>query len=166
MTGSLKDRLAAKAARRIVIPIGITEPGEAQEALLAAKMALTLSTRDGEVTPSAAERKKLTNAVDAAQKAYDDCFVDVPFTAVSSSDYEALMEAHARPDPGEDEELIEWDACLPELVAASCEDPELRDPAWWREQFAKDTWSTADKMQLRFTLERLNMDVPVKAGKG
>ena len=164
MTGSLKDRLAAKAARRVTLPIATRDPLGEFEDLQRTTVALSIHPKDGDLD----ELARLTAEHEAAQAAYDAVFVEVEFQALSAADYEAVLDQYLDPDSAEDgEELVsDWAQALPDLVAACCVDPELQDVEWWREQFAKDVWSAGDKVSLRIELIRLNTEIPVRAPKG
>lgn len=168
MTQSLRERLAAKSARRITHPIATREPMAEYQAFQAATVALATAQRKDDSKPpiTPAQLAALVKARNEARDAYDAIFVDVEFEALPADVYEQLLEAHIDPN-SEDEALVEdWTALLPELVAASCVDVDLRDVDYWREQLAKPAWSAGDKIDLRVLLVRLNTEHPVKAPKG
>lgn len=161
----LRARLAAKAVRRVVVPIAVADPTEQEAALQAAHTRLALLGAE----PSEEAAAKAQADLDAARAAYDECFADVVFHALGADEYEALLEHYAIDDPDLDPErddTVRWDDLLPDLLAASAEDDGLRDPDWWAEQLAKPEWSQGDKLDLRSRLVRINMEVPAKAPKG
>lgn len=162
MAASLRERLAAKAARRVTHPIATREPLAEYEAFQAATVALSLHPQDGDA-------KQLANLVKARNKArdaYAAIFVEVEFEALPADVYEQLLESHIDPESDDDELVGDWPELLPELVAASCVDEDLRDVDWWREQLGKPAWSAGDLLDLRILLIRLNTEHAVRAPKG
>lgn len=165
MTESLRERLAAKSARRVTHPIATREPAEEYRAFQEATVALSMHPPKGADGHDPKQVAKLVKARNAARDAHQEIFVDVEFEALPADVYEALLESHIDPE-SKDEELVgDWSVLLPELVAASCVDVDLRDVDYWREQLPKPAWSAGDLIDLRVLLVRLNTEHPVRAPK-
>lgn len=172
MALSVKERLAAKAARRSTLDIATEDPNVAYEAWQRAEIALGAAgidpqTREPRDVPED-EAKRLAKARDEAEAAYHELFISVQVKALPADEWEALLEAHQLDgdrDP-EVEEVLDWETMLPLLMAASCEDEELQDADWWAETLAGPGWSTGQKLDLRTRLTKLNVEVPQRAGKG
>ena len=165
MAESLRERLAAKAARRVTHPIATREPLVEYEAFQRATVALSMHPPKGDDGHDPKELGKLVKERNAARDAYQEIFVDVTFEALPANVYETLLESYIDPDSDDDELVSDWTVLLPELVAASCVDEDLRDVDWWREQLGKPAWSAGDLLDLRVLLVRLNTEHPVRAPK-
>ena len=165
MAESLRERLAAKSARRVTHPIATREPKAEYDAFQMAIVALSMHPPKGDDGHDPKVLGRLVKERNKARDAYQAIFVDVEFEALPADVYEQLLESHIDPDSDDDELVSDWPALLPELVAASCADEDLRDVDWWREQLGKPAWSAGDLIDLRVLLVRLNTEHPVKAPK-
>jgi len=149
---TLRERLAAKQRRRVVVPVQVSDPGPAREALdLATRKAQFLELAgtdpDGLAAAQAAET--------AARAALAEHYENVEFQAIAPVDAEAIFAAHTN-DAGETDDV----AAAPELAAACAVDEELRDVDWWREQLTDGTWSLGERVSLYDQLVTLNMSAP------
>lgn len=172
MALSVKERLAAKAARRSTLDIATDDPSEAYEAYQRAEIALGTAGMDPKTGESREvsdeDAARLVAERDAAQEAYNELFISVSVKALPADEWEALLEAHQLDgdrDP-EVDDIVDWPALLPMLLAASCEDEDLQDPDWWAETLTGPGWSKGQKLELQSRLTRLNVEIPQKAGKG
>lgn len=147
MTG-LRERLAAKARRRLVVPILVSDPSVDQHTLNGAVVALQVAQAREETQPG--EVENLTTAVQEAAEAVKGHYVDVHMQALTASDWEAAMAKWTG-------DTVDWAAALPPLLAASCVDEELQDEQWWSERLADDSWTEGDIDALRRALLLLNV---------
>lgn len=145
---SLRERLAAKAVRRssFHVPLG-DDPSVSLEALQQAEVALALVKDDDKRGRTAAAKKR-----DKLRAEYNEQFAEVWIKAMPRSDYHALCEQF------ETEDGVDWDQLLPAILAESCEDEDLRDAEFWREQFR--AWPQGDFLAIQATVLNLNMQTP------
>ena len=144
----LRERLAAKARRRLVVPILVSDPSTDQYTLNGAMVALQLAQSREEAQPG--EVENLTQAVQEAADAVKGHYVDVHLQALTAADWEAAMAKWTG-------DTVDWAAALPPLLAESCVDEELRDEQWWSERLGDDSWSEGDIDALRRALLLLNV---------
>lgn len=159
MSQSLRSRIEAKARRRVVYPVQVTDPTAAAAALAEAERLVALYTAttasDG---ASDEDRERLAKAEalrDAARTQHAEHYVEVTFQALSPADFEALAAGY-RDDEGD---LDTANLGAP-LAAACAVDEDLRDEAWWAEQLAGGAWNTAEVSVLTTTLLQLNYSSP------
>ncbi|WP_182112887.1 hypothetical protein [Actinotalea sp. JY-7876] len=154
---SIRDRLAAKARRRVVIPVLVSDPTEdRRRAAVADAEFLAAQARPAR----AGDLPALQEAAAAARAAVAQHFEDVAFRALRPDDLEALIAEHSK---GEEPDR---DALRAALAAECAEDEALRDEAWWREQLDPKTtsWSSGERDQLYFELlTGLHYTVPAAA---
>lgn len=145
---SLRDQLAAKARRRASYPVQVGDPGQAGERVGAARVALAAISANSGADPSEVEAAR--QEVADAEQALAATVVQVEFQAISPDDFEALVVAHTLEDAGDGEPGINRQTMLPALAAACAVDEDLRDEAWWAEQFDPDTttWTKGEKDSL------------------
>lgn len=172
MALSVKERLAAKAARRSTLDIATDDPSDAYAAYQRAEVALGtagVNPQTGETREvSDEDLKRLVELRDAAKADYDAMFIAVSVKALPADEWEALLDAHQLDgdrDP-EVEDVVDWAELLPLLLAASCEDEDLQDPDWWAETLSGPGWSKGQKLELQTRLTRLNVETEQRAGKG
>lgn len=145
---SLRERLAAKTRRRLVVPILVSDPSTDQHTLSGAMVALQVAQNREETQPG--EVENLTKAVQEAADAVKAHYVEVHLQALSAPDWEAAQAKWAG-------DTIDWSAALPPLLAESCVDEELQDEQWWQERLADEAWSEGDIDALRRALLLLNV---------
>lgn len=151
---SIRDQLAGKARRRVVIPVQVSDPTEDDRRAAEARGERALAAATPGIDPDALaaldERVHQTTVALAAH------FVDVAFVALHPRKFEALIAAHTT-DKGD----VDRDALRPALAAACAEDEDLRDEAWWAAQLASGNWSTGERDDLyRRLFTELNYSVP------
>ncbi|MCP2265574.1 hypothetical protein ACFQHV_00970 [Promicromonospora thailandica] len=164
---SLKERLAAKQRRTVIVPVQISDPGPAREVYeqadrQATLLQLTVDAGDDDGSKDrAALKRRLTNAKKARDEAradYLEHFEEVRFLAASPAEVERVLGAHLDADGNWDEST----ACGP-LAALCAEDEELRDEQWWTEQLASGTWSPGEHGRLWTSLLSINVTMPPEA---
>lgn len=151
---SLKARLEGKERRRADIPVQVSDP--AQDLQRAAEARGLLA--QARITPGfdAATLATLEQAVADADRAVGSHFVTVGFTALHPTELEDLVASHTT-DAGD----VDREAMRPALAAACADDAELKDPAWWAEQFASGTWTSGERDSLYHELlSQLHYAVP------
>ena len=157
---TLADRLRAKAARRIVVPVLVDNPGDderrAAEARTLHLAAMARQAPQGEVD-ALAERLAEAEAAVAAH------MVDVEFQALPSATFERMVAA-ATDKAGD----VDREALLPALAASSAVDDSLRDESLWVEVLGSGRWSKGERDSLYSALMfSLNYSAPpARAGKG
>ncbi|MGN8245235.1 hypothetical protein ACTHAM_002354 [Cellulomonas soli] len=140
---SLRDRLAAKARRRVSFPVQVSDPTADQERAAGARTQLAVGQATGITSESIEALREAVTAADAAVEAH---FVDVEFEALAPDLFEELLAANA---PGGD---VDQPAMRIALAAACAVDEELRDEQWWAEQFASGAWSPGELADLYYRL--------------
>ncbi len=157
---TLADRLRAKAARRVVVPVLLDSTADDERRVADARTlhlaALARKAPAEEIDTLAAD---LAAAEDAA-RAHT---LDVEFQALAPADFERLVGAST--DKAGD---VDRDAALPALAAACAVDESLRDEALWAELIGSGTWSKGERDALYAALMfTLNYSAPpARAGKG
>lgn len=148
MTG-LREQLEAKARRRLVVPVQVSDPTEDQRTMTGAVHALRLAeARDprdtGEVDAATAAVAEATAAVMAH-------YAQVELQSLPGPEWEAAMAQWT----GEDG--VDWDQALPPVLAVSCVDETVRDEQWWAQLLSGDAWTDGDRDQLKQALLLLNV---------
>lgn len=147
---NLRDRLASKQRRRVVVSVELTPMGEDQAArVTAAQTELLAALTKGE------DSQALRDAVEAAQ---GENRVDVGFTACADDVFEKVAAAYPAQD-GKDGGF-DWHAALPVVAALCADDEDLQDDEWWAEQFESGTWGHGEKLGLWQELLMLNTARP------
>ena len=161
---SLKERLAAKKRRSVIVPVQVSDPGPARVAYETAERQVTLlqlthdaSADDGSKDRAALKRKLTASKKerDKARAAYLEHFEEIEFVAAAADDAERVLGEHLDKDGNWDETT----ACAP-LAALCAADEELRDEAWWTEQLASDAWSAGERGSLWTKLLAINVNMP------
>lgn len=151
---SLRDQLDAKAARRLFVPIPITDPGEdARRAAVDTATRLQLAKL---ANVQGSQLEELQARADAAAAVIAEHSVSIELKSMPPSDWEALTAAHLMSN-GDD---IDWRAMLPIALAASCVDESLEDPAWWASKLDDEGWTAGDVSALRRAIVQLNQWTP------
>lgn len=144
---SIRERLAGKQRRRLVVPVEVAPVGEDQAArITSAQASLLAAFTKGESDPVAARE-----AVEAAQA---ENRADVAFTALEPAEFEKVVAAFPSPD-GSDGGM-DREKALPVLAALCADDEELQDDEWWSEQFASGSWGYGEQLGLWHDLLALN----------
>jgi hypothetical protein len=144
----LRERLAAKARRQLVVPILVSDASTDQHTFNGAMVALQLA--QAREDPQPGEVENLTKAVQDAAEAVKAHYVDVHMQALTAADWEAAMAKWTG-------DTVDWAAALPPLLAESCVDEELQDEQWWRERLGDESWTEGDIDALRRALLLLNV---------
>lgn len=142
---SARDRLAAKARRRDVVTVQVTDPAEDSRRAAEAQQLLA----QARITPGfdAAALAELEQAVTDAQAALAEHFEQVEFVALDPADFEALVAAHTT-EAGD----VDRDALRPVLAAACAVDEDLQDATWWAEQLSSGVWTSGERDELYYRL--------------
>lgn len=154
---SLRSRIEAKARRRVVYPVQVTDPTAAQAALDEARRLVLVLTM-GRDDPDAPDTEEITRAralLEAAEAHLATHYAEVTFQALPATDFEALAVAYH-----DDEGHLDTTSLGAPLAAACAVDEDLRDEAWWAEQLASDAWNNAEVSVLTTTLLQLNYSSP------
>ncbi len=142
---TLRDRLAAKTRRRVVVPVQVADLSEAAAAeVLELQRAALAATESGD--PSGLEG--LADRI-AALRA--DVTVEVTFTVTPA--FERVLSAYPDGDGGTD-----WQAALPMLAGLCAEDESLQDDTVWVELL--QSWSHGERLSLWAALLNLNTAAP------
>lgn len=160
---TLREQLAAKARRRIVFHVEMTDPGEDRRLVEQAEQKVMLNAAVGKDGP---EREKFEADLKAAQQKLAEHYLQISFQAATPADYEALSAAHFK---GKTDDDIDTAVVLPALAAICAVDEELQDEVWWLETLspATSTWSAGERSDLYNRLVELNLASPdVRIPKG
>lgn len=159
MSQSLRSRIEAKARRRVVYPVQVTDPTATAAALAEAERLVALYTATTAPDDASDEdRERLAKAEalrDAARAEHASHYAEVTFRALSPDEFEALAASY-RDDAGG----LDTKALSAPLAAACAEDEDLRDEEWWAEQLTGGSWNTAEVGVLTTTLLDLNYSSP------
>ena len=150
---SLRDRLAAKRRRTIVVPVQVEDDTTQRADVEAARRALLVATINPGTEPDV--KQAAQDAVDAAEAALAATREDVVFQALDPDDAERIMSEHT----GEDGRVVE-STILPVLAAACSAEPDLQDEAWWAEQLGGGSWALGERDGLYRELLDLNLSRP------
>lgn len=145
---SLREQLAAKTRRTVVVPVLVSDPGEDVRRLEEARAGyLAAAVRGRDVEDAKA-------SLDAAAEAVQAHYADAVFQALDPDDFEAVAAAYPSTD-GQDGGL-DWKAALPVLAAACAVDETVRDKDWWATQLDSGVWSHGEKLALWSALLHIN----------
>lgn len=147
MTPTLREQLASKQRKRLIVPIQVTDASADHEQWMAVAMSLELARNRDDTGTVAILERELADASDR----YRAHWVQVEMQAMSADDWESAMQQWH----GGDE--INWAEALAPLLAESCVDPTLRDVAEWRERLSSPEWTLGDRDALRAGLLQLNV---------
>lgn len=148
---SLRDRLEAKQRRVSVVPVHISDPGPDYDTLQGVRVALAYAdTKTGEDRDEAVV-ESLRRQEAESEAAVAEHVVSVTLQALERADWRAVLDRV---------ETSGWDDILPDVIADSCVDEELRDAGWWRTQFGRPEWADGDVMAFRLALGELNTAAP------
>lgn len=150
---SLRERLEAKARRRVVWTVQVSDPDLAQAAAAAASAERQAG---GAVGVSEGAARALDEVVADTRDQVASHFERVEFEALAPEDFEALLAAHV-----DEHGDVDRPAMRAALAGACAVDEDLRDADWWAEQLASGRWSKGevdDLYHLLFTV--LNYSVP------
>lgn len=142
---SLRERLQAKARRRVTVTVQVTDPADDARRAAEARVLLLAAQTD---PTRADELPALERAVEEADAAVAANMVDVTFEQLTDADFEAVVAAHTTDDG------VDQAAVLPVLAAACAVDEDLRDEQWWTDQLdpASGVWSPGERDHLYFKL--------------
>lgn len=150
---SLRERLEAKARRRVTLPVQVgDDPTPAVQLVEGATFALAVA-RGAETVDEAAVATA-EEALAAAQAGLAEHWVHVEFVALDPDDMERLLAAHQ----GADGEL-DTDSAVPYLAAECAVDESLGDPQWWADHITAK-WSYGERTQFTSDLFNLNYSAP------
>ncbi|MFE6228906.1 hypothetical protein [Cellulosimicrobium sp. NPDC057862] len=150
---SLRDRLAAKRRRTLVVPVQVEDDTTQRADAESARRALLVASLGEDTTPEV--KQAAQDAVDAAEAALAATREDVVFQALAPDDAERIMSEHT----GEDGRVVE-STILPVLAAACAADPDLQDESWWSEQLDGGSWALGERDGLYRDLLDLNLSRP------
>lgn len=142
---SLRERLQAKARRRVTVNVQVTDPADdARRAAEARVMLLAAQANPDRVD----ELPALERAVEEADDAVAAHMVAVEFEQLTDADFEAVVAAHTTDDG------VDQDAVLPVLAAACAVDEDLQDEEWWAEQLdpTSGVWSPGERDHLYYKI--------------
>jgi hypothetical protein len=153
---SLRERLEAKARRRLSVPVLVSDPSQDQAELNTLFVALSAAKgRDDED----AAALLLAQVEDQTEKVQSHWAL-VWLQSLPKDVWREVNAAWQTVETTEDgpEVVTNWDEALAPLIAESCEDPDLQDEKWWSDQLAKPGWSEGDTNAFKLALLRLNVD--------
>lgn len=114
---------------------------------------------DSLISPELAE--EVVGKAEASVAELSEFYAPVELQALPAVEWDALETKHTTKGDDLDDE---W---LPEVLAASCTDPDLRDAEWWTQQLRGAGWSQGEVLAVRVALMRLNAYQPLpQLGKG
>jgi hypothetical protein len=171
VTASLRERIEAKARRTAFLPVLVSDVNAAAAEVATFRAALDVhlrmvnDRREAGAEPSEAEKEREANLrgqLAAALARQEQAVAQVELQSLAPDVWDEILSGID--DGPEGPDLGEVRAAL---VAASCVDEDLRDEAWWAEQFAGPQWSKGDLLAVNELLLRLNVYTPAGvAGKG
>jgi hypothetical protein len=150
---SIRELLAQKQRRRLVVPIQISDPSEAQQQWMGVAAALEMQRGKDDVDDKVLEN--LQAQLVAAEERANSHFAHVELQSLPPAEWEAVQ-VEWRDDDG----AIDWAQALAPLLAASSVDPELQDADYWRELMAGESWTEGDTTALRMAILQLNVYAP------
>lgn len=145
---SIRERLAAKTRRRVVVPIQLSDDSEGRETVRGVEHALALAQHRGDDAETTARLESALQEANAAVLAH---YAQVELQSLDPAEWDAAQQ-HWCTD-GE----WNWAEALAPLLAQSCTDPELRDVGYWAEALARPEWSEGDRSALRTGLLHVNV---------
>lgn len=150
---SLRNRLAAKRRRTLVVPVQVEDDTTQRADAEKARRALLAAALGDGTTPEV--KQAAQDAVDAAEAALAATREDIVFQALDPDDAERITSEHT----GEDGRIVE-STILPVLAAACAVDPDLQDESWWAEQLNGGSWALGERDGLYRDLLDLNLSRP------
>ena len=150
---TLRERLAAKKRRSIVVPIQLEHADEREQELLVQWAEAVAREAKGEVELADSPADALLEQINEAR---DGRHVDVRFTAMDGEVWEKVVAEHPSPE-GEDAGM-DWLAALPVVAAVCCDDESMQDDDPWAELLA--VMSHGERLTLWNALLHLNTDAP------
>lgn len=153
---SLRDRLEQKQRRRAVVPVQVSDPSADMATLSGIAVALNAARADSDADTLASLQSQLDEQSEKVQSHW----AQVEMQSLPPAEWEAAVSAWQKIEMQDDgpTAVMNWAEGLPDLVALSCTDPELRDAEWWREQLSSERWSEGDLDALKRTVLALNID--------
>lgn len=149
---SLREQLAAKRTRHVIVPVQVSDPGPARSRVSELEKRLTI--RQLGKRPEEEILEAETELAEARAELAKH-FVDVEFRAIPPADFEALQDAHTT-DDGTPDPLT-----FPPVLAAACAvDEDLRDEEFWVEQLSSGAWAWGERHALFEALLNLNLEAP------
>jgi hypothetical protein len=148
---TLRDKLAAKTRRRLVVPIQVTDPTEDQQAWMGVMAAIEVERRKGD-DADAEMLANLNEQADAAAERAKDHFAEIELQSLPQRDWEAACAEWA-----DDDGQVDWAKALAPLLEASCVDEDLQDAEYWRDTMSREDWTEGDTDSLRAALLKLNV---------
>lgn len=149
---SLRDRLEAKTARRVVVPVQVSEPGEALARAEQAAREVQLLGALGRATDE--ERTAAEAKAEKARQAVAEHYLNVELAALRPDAWEAIIATHTPAEGSEDP--FDWEKVLPVALAECAVDESLRDADWWARQLGSGAWSWGDVHALRQAVLHIN----------
>lgn len=155
---SIREQLAGKARRRVVVPVQMSESAGDEDSWAGAATALRLAehrrneAEDDQARELAqAEVDSMTSLLEERTAAIEGHFAQVELQALPSDEWEAAEQQW------HDGDKWDWGKALPPLLAASCTDAELQDEAFWADTLKLPEWGKGDKDGLIAGLLHLNV---------
>jgi hypothetical protein len=170
---SLRERIEAKTRRTTTVPVlvGNAAAAEAEvatfRAVLDTHLQVLVQRRQTDDKPGPADDEqtaKLRKQLSDAQRRLEATIVQVELQSLPPDEWDALCDSLP-----EDPESGGYDIAdiRAEIMAACCVDEDLRDAAWWEEQFSRPEWSKGELLAVNMALINLNLSSPSGvAGKG
>lgn len=162
----LRERLEGKAPRTVVVQIPVGDPPEDLRRRVNADVdqavtaQFSVSLKDSPISPDLAEQ--VVETARASVEELAEFYVPVELRAMPAPEWDALQTRHTT--NGDD---VDEDAWLPDVLAASCTDPDLQDAEWWARQLKGEGWTVGELLHLRATVVKLNAYQPLpQLGKG
>jgi len=147
---TLRERLAAKQRRRVVVPVSVASPdGDRDERLRTAQTEMLAAAGTGDAEALAAAQQRIDD-IDA------EGVEEVAFTAVDFATWEKVSTAHPSKD-GTDSG-VDWVTALPVVAALCADDESLQDDEAWTALL--DGWSHGERLTLWIALHNLNELAP------
>lgn len=165
---SLRERLAAKQRRRIVVPIQMSDSTEDQNVWMGIASALRLAEKrladaedDAAREHAQSEVDQSTALLDEQQAAIEAHFVQIELQSLPNPEWEAAMQQW------HDGDRWDWSQALAPLLAASCVDAELQDEEYWAGVLQSPEWTNGDRDGLIAGLLHVNVTrADLQAPKG
>lgn len=151
---SIRDRIAGKQRRRVVVPILLSDPTEDQNLWMGAYTAHEQAKRRD--PQDEAEIADLQRQLDEHQERVNAHTVEVELLSLPQGEWEAAQAEWVT----ESGDSLDWKNALPHLLAASCVDEELQDAEWWTTILAGEAWTEGDLDALKTGLLHINISAP------
>lgn len=144
---SIRERLAEKTRRRVVVPIQLSDDTEDRETARGIEVAVGLARQRDEGQVVEQLQAELAD-VDARVRAR---YLEVELQSLTPAEWDAAEQQWST--DGE----WNWTEGLAPLLAESCTHPDLRDVEFWRETLARPEWTEGDRSALRTGLLHVNV---------